>query len=66
MTHRTLDYSYILATVCFTVYGQLIIKWRITSFPALPLDFFEKIRFLISIIFDPIIFLVFSRHLSLL
>ncbi|VAX10979.1 Permease of the drug/metabolite transporter (DMT) superfamily [hydrothermal vent metagenome] len=53
---RLLDHSYILATIVFTVYGQLIIKWRIVTFGPLPDHFLEKLRFLISIIFDPLIF----------
>jgi len=53
---RLFDYSYILATVCFTVYGQLILKWRITQFGSLPSDFVDKLKYLLSIFFDPAIF----------
>jgi len=52
---RTWDYLYIVATIAFTVYGQLILKWRITSFGPLPVDFMEKLRFLISLLLDPMI-----------
>ena len=41
---------------CFTVYGQLIIKWRITKIGSLPPDFIEKLKILISLLFDPAIF----------
>lgn len=57
---RLIDYLYIVATIGFTVYGQLILKWRITKFGLLPTDFFEKLKFLISLLFDPAIFSGFA------
>lgn len=57
---RLLDYFYIVATIAFTVYGQLILKWRIASFGPLPADTVEKLRFLISLLFDPAIFSGFA------
>lgn len=51
-----LDYAYIAATVVFTVYGQLILKWRISSLGQLPADFGEKLKFLVLLLFDPFIF----------
>ena len=53
---RFIDYLYIFATIGFTVYGQLILKWRIAKFGELPTDSFEKLKFLISLLFDPAIF----------
>ena len=53
---RIFDYLYILATILFTVYGQLVLKWRIAKFGALPHDFFEKIKFLFFVVFDPFVF----------
>ena len=53
---RFLDYLYIIATIGFTVYGQLILKWRIAKFESPPADFFEKLKFLVLLLFDPIIF----------
>ena len=57
---RLLDYFYIVATIGFTVYGQLLLKWRIASFGPLPADTVEKLRFLISLLFDPAIFSGFA------
>ncbi|RSE87526.1 EamA family transporter [Achromobacter denitrificans] len=54
--NRLFDYLYILATIGFTVYGQLILKWRIAQFGQLPADFSEKIRFLFGLLLDPAIF----------
>ena len=57
---RLLDYLYIVATIAFTVYGQLILKWRISSYGPLPVDTIEKLKFLISLVFDPAIFSGFA------
>lgn len=53
---RYFDYIYILLTIGFTVYGQLILKWRIEKFGPLPVEFFDKLKFLFSLLFDPAIF----------
>lgn len=53
---RFYDYIYIFATIGFTVYGQLVLKWRIEKFGQLPLGVFEKLKFLVSLLIDPVIF----------
>lgn len=53
---RYLDYLYILATIGFTVYGQVVLKWRISQFGAFPEHVLDKLKFLISLLFDPFIF----------
>ena len=50
-----MNYLYILATVIFTIYGQLILKWRIANYGALPDLFTEKIVFLMKLFLDPFI-----------
>ncbi|PHR30261.1 MAG: hypothetical protein COA36_01455 [Desulfotalea sp.] len=57
---RFSDYMYIVATIVFTVYGQLILKWRIASFGSLPSGTGEKVKFLLSLVFDPAIFTGFA------
>jgi uncharacterized membrane protein len=54
--NRLFDYVYILATIVFTVYGQLILKWRIGHFGALPVASADKLKFLLGLLFDPFIF----------
>ena len=51
-------YLYIFATLFFTVYGQLILKWRIGKLAfALPDGgVFDKFMALVRLIFDPFIF----------
>ena len=53
---RFLNYLYIAATIAFTVYGQLILKWRIAHFGSLPAGVLEKLKFLVALVFDPYIF----------
>lgn len=38
-----MGYIYIFGTIFFTVYGQLILKWRIVQYGALPETLADKI-----------------------
>jgi len=49
-------YIYIFFTVVFTVYGQLILKWRLNQLADLPEPFSDKVFFLLKYLFDPYIF----------
>lgn len=50
-------YFYIAGTLFFTVYGQIVLKWRLSSLNvALPAQAFEKVIFLVKLVFDPFIF----------
>lgn len=49
-------YFYISGTVLFTIYGQLILKWRITQYGMLPDEFLGKMMFLFKAVIDPYIF----------
>lgn len=49
-------YFYIFGTILFTVYGQLILKWRIVKYGALPELLSDKAIFLFKALFDPFIF----------
>ena len=51
-----MGYFYIFGTIFFTVYGQLILKWRIVEYGALPDAFSDKVVFLFKLLFDPWIF----------
>jgi len=50
-----MNYVYIFGTILFTVYGQLIIKWRIGFYGALPEPYLPKALFLLKLFFDPYI-----------
>lgn len=47
-----LKYLYIIGTVLFTVYGQLIMKWRIGHYGPLPDHFIDKLFFLLRLLAD--------------
>jgi len=49
------NYLYIFGCIAFTVYGQLILKWRIAQKGHLPTDFADKMMFLVRALFDPFI-----------
>lgn len=53
-------FFYILGTIVCTVYGQIILKWRISKFGQLPDAFLDKLFFLTKLLFDPYIFSGFS------
>jgi multidrug transporter EmrE-like cation transporter len=48
-----LDYLYIAATIVFTVYGQLILKWRVGFYGEMPVNSIEKLKFVLGILLDP-------------
>jgi uncharacterized membrane protein len=56
---KFVDHIYIFLTIIFTVVGQLVLKIQIGKYGVLPPAFFDKLKFLISIIFDPLIFFGF-------
>jgi len=43
-----MKYLYIIGTILFTVYGQLIIKWQMANVDTLPSAWFHKLSFLLS------------------
>lgn len=48
-----IDYLYIAATIAFTVYGQLILKWRVLLYGQMPTDTFGKLKFVFGMLLDP-------------
>ncbi len=50
-----MNYLYIIGTILFTVYGQLVLKWRILKYGNLPEQLFDKLLFLLKLLLDPFI-----------
>jgi multidrug transporter EmrE-like cation transporter len=48
-----IGYFYIFGTIAFTVYGQLVLKWRIAQYGELPPQLSEKFIFLAKLFLDP-------------
>jgi len=52
---KLMAHLYIFGTILFTVYGQLIIKWRVPFHGNLPVETIPKLIFLLKLFFDPFI-----------
>jgi multidrug transporter EmrE-like cation transporter len=52
---KAAGYLYIALTVLFTVYGQLIIKWRLHRFGPLPGAWADKLQYFVAVLKDPYI-----------
>lgn len=50
-----MGYLYIFGTILFTVYGQLMLKWRIEKFGSLPPAAMDKVIFLLKLLLDPLV-----------
>jgi len=55
---------YIFGTIFFTVYGQLVLKWRINGAGALPENLSEKLYILFKLLFDLVRVFKFLCHLK--
>jgi multidrug transporter EmrE-like cation transporter len=52
---KLMAHLYIFGTILFTVYGQMIIKWRVPFHGNLPEETIPKLIFLLKLFFDPFI-----------
>src|SRR5688500_17873659 len=50
-----MGYFYIFGTIAVTVYGQIMLKWRIDKYGDLPADLFDKLQFVLRLLLDPLI-----------
>lgn len=50
---RLLDHIYIIFTVLFTVYSQLIMRWQVTLAGPLPVDAPAKIGYIFNVLLNP-------------
>jgi len=60
MTRHAPDHLLIAATIGLTVYGQLILKWRIRDLGPLPRGSIDSLKFLVGLLLDPAIFSGFA------
>jgi multidrug transporter EmrE-like cation transporter len=51
-----MNHIYIVLTILFTVYGQLVIKWQVSLAGELPTDGVAKLYFLSKLLLNPWIF----------
>lgn len=52
-----MGYLYVFGCIAFTVYGQLVIKWRMASKGELPETMVDKVTFLLQALFGDIFML---------
>jgi multidrug transporter EmrE-like cation transporter len=52
-TQGIAGFAYVFGSVLFTVYGQVIVKWQVAKAGALPVNFSDRIWFLIGLLFNP-------------
>lgn len=50
-----MKYLYIFGTVLLTVYGQIMLKWRVSNYGPFPYDNIGKVNFLLKLLLDPFI-----------
>lgn len=50
---RLIDHLYIISTVIFTVYSQLIMRWQVTQAGSLPTDLKGKVLFIGQLFLNP-------------
>jgi uncharacterized membrane protein len=50
---KTLAVSCVAMTITLTVYGQLVIKWRVSEAGAFPATVSERAKFLLGLVTDP-------------
>jgi drug/metabolite transporter (DMT)-like permease len=53
MSPRTLDHVYILSTILFTVYSQLVMRWQVSLAGPLPADTAGKAAYIGHLLLNP-------------
>ena len=49
----SMSHLYILLTILFTVYGQIVIKWQVHLSGSFPLDNIAKVQYIIKLLLNP-------------
>lgn len=47
-----MKYIYILFTILFTVYGQLVVKWQVDAVGPLPLSLTSQVRYILKLLLN--------------
>lgn len=55
MSPRWTDYLYIVATIALTVFGQMVLKWRMDQVGPMPAGAWPSLRFLLMLLIDPLV-----------
>ena len=47
-----MGYLYVILTILFTTYGQLVLKWRMNNKADIPIGFSDKLKFMFTLYSD--------------
>jgi multidrug transporter EmrE-like cation transporter len=50
---RVFDHVYIVATIVFTVFSQLVMRWQVVEAGAVPDSLLGKIQFILTLLMNP-------------
>ena len=50
---RLVDHMFILMTVAFTVYSQLVMRWQVGNAGPLPVDLIDKVQYVAMLLINP-------------
>lgn len=53
MGQEWMSYIFVMFTIAFTVYGQLVIKWQVSLAGPMPSIIVEKVAFLLRLLVNP-------------
>jgi len=58
-----IKYLYILLTLVLTIYGQLILKWRLNHYEQFPVQFKAQLAYFSRVLLDPFVLSSFAAAL---
>lgn len=62
---RLFDHAFILATIGFAVYSQLVMRWQVSEAGPLPSEFSSQARFVLQLLVNPwVLSGIFATFLS--
>lgn len=50
---RLIEHSFIISTILFTVYSQLIMRWQVSAAGPLPADLSDKFAYVVALLLNP-------------
>ena len=50
---RIYEHLYILATIIFTVYSQLVMRWQVSRAGPLPTELVDKVQYIATLLLNP-------------
>ena len=51
--YKIIDHAYIISTIIFTVYSQVVMRWQVSRAGIIPIDFMGKAHFIGHLFLNP-------------